>query len=48
MFFATRMTLGEMMQYILSNYLFKVVYSLLVCIPITFILVYGIRRELFK
>lgn len=48
MFFTTRMPLGDMLHYILSNYLFKVVYSLLVCIPITFILVSGIRRELFK
>ncbi|AHF76956.1 hypothetical protein Sant_1904 [Sodalis praecaptivus] len=48
MFFTTRMPLGDMLHYVLSNYLFKVVYSLLVCIPITFILVSGIRRELFK
>lgn len=48
MFFTTRMPLGDMLLYVLSNYLFKVVYSLLVCIPITFILASGIRRELFK
>lgn len=48
MFFTTRMPLGEIIHYILSNYLFKVVYPLLVCIPITFILVYGIHRELLK